>query len=302
MAANNKDNNNTTSTTPAATGPLGFMAKLSPCVYFYRPETPPSSAPPPSETSRPSGTAPPKLMVLATWMGAREPHIAKYLLEYRDLYPTSPILLLRSEPRHFICPGTAARDLAPAVPCVRSVFPDLGRPGAVGDPAAQDEAGQEEKKEEKEKEEEEEGQAQLLLHAWSNGGASSLVHLPTGPSRRAAGVALWAAAPLVHALCVAYWVRHVLLGRGRTDPLARLRRALNDAAARGAERRRTYVYGPADRLVDWRDVDAHAADARRAGFRVRAELFHGSEHVAHARLDPDRYWRAVRETWEGRAE
>lgn len=307
------------------------MTKLSPCVYFYRPETPPSGCPTP-ETTQPPSIPPPKLIVLATWMGARDPHIAKYLLKYRELYPTSPILLLRSEQRHFILPGALARDLAPALPCVRSIFPNLG----VGPDPGQQQLGR--KKE-----------PQLLLHAWSNGGASSLVHLrealrlspeeqkegreeqtsSSSPSAHLppytlvldstpgtyrywagyrafttglSGWALWLAAPVVHALCMLSWLRHVVLGRRRTGPLARLRRALNDSHSRTAELRRTYVYGPGDALVGWRDVEAHAHDARRAGFVVRTETFQNSQHVAHARTDPDRYWRAVRETWEGSVE
>ncbi|KAK4245085.1 hypothetical protein C7999DRAFT_34546 [Corynascus novoguineensis] len=328
-----------TAIAPAAARSLASMTKISPCVYFYRPETP-SAAPPTTDTASSSKT-PPKLVILATWMGARDPHIAKYLAQYQALFPTAPILLLRSEPRHFIRPGSAASDFAPAVPCVRAIFPNLGTgssgtassasvPAASSDsltPLANEAAGGEANR-----------VPQLLLHAWSNGGASSLLHLRRAlnlspeatataetssvppytlvldstpgafrylASYRAftaglSGAALWLAAPLVHALCLWYWLRHAVLGRGRTGPLAALRRGLNDALARRAEVRRAYVYGPGDRLVDWRDVEAHAADAERAGFAaVRRERFEGSEHVAHARVDAERYWRVARETWEG---
>jgi len=68
----------------------------------------------------------------------------------------------------------------------------------------------------------------------------------------------------------------------------------------GGEVRRTYIYSEADALVDWRDVESHAAAAVENGFRdVRLEKFEGSMHVAHARADEGRYWRVVRETWEG---
>ena len=190
------------------------------------------------------------------------------------------------------------------------------------------------------------------MHAFSNGGAASLYHLRRAVCRPSpavspapryalvldstpgrfrygagyaaftaglAGLARWLFAPVVHALCAWYWLRHVLVGRGRTGPLAAVARALLDDGddddddsdgavetkgsrgrpGRRLEVRRTYVYGPGDLLVDWRDVEAHADEAAAKGFCVRRERFEGSAHVAHARADPERYWRVVRETWEG---
>ncbi|KAK4035322.1 hypothetical protein C8A01DRAFT_48471 [Parachaetomium inaequale] len=305
-------------TTPPAS-PLGSMNKLSPCVYIYRPETP-SPAAPSTTGAIPTPKPPPKLIVLATWMGARDPHIAKYLVQYQALYPTAPILLLRSEARHFVRPRGNPRVFAPAVPFVRAVFPELGsRTRSIG---PQQPEGR---------------QPELLLHAWSNGGASSLHHLraalaldlsqSTSPAQLAlprytlvldsspgtfrygagfraftaglSGLALWLAAPFMHALCLMYWVQHVLFGRGRTGPLATVAKGLNDDLSKRGEVRRTYVYGERDRLVDWRDVEGHAEDAEEKGFKVRREKFEGGEHVAHVRVDGGRYWRVVRETWEG---
>ncbi|KAH6622533.1 hypothetical protein F5144DRAFT_495194 [Chaetomium tenue] len=321
--------------TPAAS-PLGCMTKLSECVYIYRPEAP-APATPSSATDAASPPKPvPKLIILATWMGARNPHIAKYLVQYQALYPTVPILLLRSEPRHFLLPSGNPRAFAPAVPFVRAIFPDIGTPDRPDNNNNNNNNNKPTN-----------AQPELLLHAWSNGGAASLLHLrtalglathnnPPPPRARtpaspatlppytlvldsspgrfrygagyrafaaglpARGPARWLAAPLLHVLCALYWVRHALLGRGRTGPLAALARALNDAGARRAEVRRTYVYGPADRLVHWRDVEDHAEAAARGGFAaVRRERFEGGEHVAHVRVDAGRYWRVVRETWEG---
>jgi hypothetical protein len=318
--------------------PLAFMTKLSPCVYVYRP-APVSPAPAALDSSSAAKANPPKLILLATWMGARDLHIAKYLVQYQALYPSSPILLLRSEPRHFLRPRRAPGEFAPAVPFVRAIFPDLGR--------------------EIDTNKTDTPQPQLLIHVWSNGGASSLRNLrlalavalnnnnnnnnKRGAPTRAAlpphtllldsapgtfryragyraftaglkGPALWLAAPLMHALCAWYWFAHVLVGRGRTGPLAALAAGLNEtdggnnagagkeegAGAVTSEVRRTYLYGPADALVDWRDVEAHAVWAERKGFRVRRERFEGGAHVAHVRVDPERYWRVARETWEGR--
>lgn len=295
----------------SAARPLEHMTKLSPCVYFYQPTTP---SPAPFTTGATASQKPaPKLIILASWMGARDPHIAKYLVQYQALFPASPILLLRSEPRHFIRPRGNAAEFAPAVPVVRSIFPELG------DATADD----------KQTNPPQQPQPQLLIHVWSNGGASALLHLrralgpvaaplppytlvldstPGAFRYRAAylafttgltGLARWFVAPLMHLMCVMYWVQHELIGRGRTGPLQSTRGALNDAASRRSEVRRAYVYGEGDRLVHWRDVEGHAAEAEGKGFSVKTEKFEGGEHVAHVRVDAARYWRVVKETWEG---
>ncbi|GAB1312606.1 Transmembrane protein 53 [Madurella fahalii] len=289
----------------AAAAPLSFMTKLSPSVYLYRP----------AATSTSSSAKPaPKLILLATWMGAREPHIAKYILQYQALYPSSSILLVRSEPRHFMRPRSAPAEHAPALPVLRATFPDNNLspppPPSSSSSSATKPA------------------PQLLIHAFSNGGCTTLQHLrralgastalppyaivldscPGQFAYRASYLAFTAGlvgfarllvAPLVHAMCASYWLWHEVLGRGRTGPIARMAFALNESGHRAREVRRTYVYSEADRLVGWRDVERHAEEARRKGFAVRTEKFERSEHVAHARTDGERYWRVVRETWEG---
>lgn len=305
--------------TPGA-NPLAFMTKLSACVYTYRPTT---SSPAPSISDSTSSQKPePELIVLATWMGARDSHIAKYLLQYQALFPTAPILLLRSEPRHFISPSGNVADFSGAVAPFLSIFPELGAPTAdtkhTTTPAKH---------------------PRLLIHGWSNGGAYSLYHLRCALALSASasrlqlqpqlqlppytlvldstpgtfryravyrafatgltGIARWLAAPIFHALCVLYWLQHEIVGRRRTGPLALASAALNDGAAHASELRRTYVYGDADRLVHWEDVEMHAAAAEGKGFLVKTERFEGGQHVAHLRVDAGRYWRVVRETWEG---
>jgi len=314
----------TNGATASGASPLAFLTKLSPCVYVYRPE--PSITGTIEESPTPSPKPLPKLVLLATWMGARDPHIAKYLLQYRAFFPTTPILLVRSEPRHFTRPRGAPRELAPALLVLHSIFPELAAPSKTSSSssAATSKANP----------------PQLLIHAWSNGGTNSLhvlrllltsttiatpsldprCDLPrytlvldstpgafrywaafrtftTGLSR----VVYWLLAPLVHAICLHYWLRHEILGRGKTGPLAAVRKGLNDERllASGSEVRRTYVYSEGDKLVHWQDVEAHAAEAERKGFVVRREKFDGSEHVAHLRRDATRYWRVVKETWEG---
>jgi len=134
-------------------------------------------------------------------------------------------------------------------------------------------------------------------------------------------------APLIHAWCCFAWVQHFVTDSEGGGPFGRVGLGHNDfvgvrnttdqgaAAANDGggndgdegststgEVRRTYIYSEADALVDWRDVESHAAAAVEKGLpsaNVRLEKFEGSMHVAHARADEGRYWRVVRETWEG---
>ncbi|KAK4108607.1 hypothetical protein N656DRAFT_717859 [Canariomyces notabilis] len=291
------------------------MQKLSPSVYLYRPSssTPTANGAPPS-SSKPA----PKMILLMTWMGAREPHIAKYLVQYQALYPSATILLVRSEPRHFI-PIPLPGEYAPAVPVLREAFPY--QPQAQ--PHHQHGNGNPPQK--------------LLIHVFSNGGCAALQHIRhlaaplTLPphtilfdscpgtfryrsSHKAfmtgiTGLTRLLLSPLFHVMCASYWFWHAVIGRGKTGPLARTARGLNSSSqgpgpggrrgGGGVEVRRTYVYSEGDKLVDWRDVEAHAREAEGKGFVVRRERFEGSEHVAHMRKEPERYWWVVKETWEG---
>ncbi|KAK3311795.1 hypothetical protein B0H66DRAFT_539123 [Apodospora peruviana] len=80
-------------------GPLSFMTKLSPCVYIYRPSntgdrsvsTPAAESVVSARTTPHQATTTPKFILLATWMGARDPHIAKYVLPYQALFPSAQI-------------------------------------------------------------------------------------------------------------------------------------------------------------------------------------------------------------------
>ncbi|KAK4228054.1 hypothetical protein QBC38DRAFT_476060 [Podospora fimiseda] len=286
----------TTATTPTSTNPLSFMTKISPCAYIYTP----SSSPP-------AGTDP-KLILLSTWMSARPTHILKYLTPYLSLYPSSPILLLRSSPRHFLSPFSLPQELDPAVTYFQSIFSNDTPPSDISP------------------------QPQLLIHAFSNGGSLlyallrlriTINSLPRytiifdstpgqfryWPSFWAftasfSGWRYWIIAPVMHLIVSFFYVWHVIIGRGKSGPLAKLAAGHNDFEKLGGrEVRRTYIYGKGDKLVDWRDVEEHAGDAENRGFKsVRKEEFVGTGHVAHGRGEGNvgRYWGVVRGTWEGK--
>lgn len=80
---------------------------------------------------------------------------------------------------------------------------------------------------------------------------------------------------------------------------------------------RLYLYSKADEVVGWRDVERHVRLARKLMVKkkskkgggdderqglVKAERFEKATHCALVMEDEERYWRAVRESWEGQME
>lgn len=278
--------------TPASeddAAPLAFMQPLSPTVAYLDPG------------HRPQSSADPELVLMLSWMAARDEHIAKYMAQYRALFPTSRILLVRCPLSRVWLPRIARRDMAPALTILRALSEDQG--------------GNDKR-------------PRVLVHMFSNGGISTAVHLqkmllarhPHGGisslpryvllmdscpgyfrwsnTHRALLQTLpWWVSPLMHAAIAVACIYHFL----RRLPAAQNQnaRAVRAPALAQRECRRTYLYGTADDMVDWRDVEDNARRAEESGFAVRRERFEGARHVAIARAEPERYWRAVRESWEG---
>lgn len=320
--------------------PLSTFEKLSPEVFLYRPPSTPSSA-----TTEPnknknntdseaalghSGSPPPKLILLATWSGALDSHIAKYVTKYRDLFPTSQILLIKSTRELFFSPSLVAEAIKPAVPVLRACF--LSESSTSARSKQQD--GEEMKKPE------------LLIHIFSMGGTSSLVRLldaysqpqppSTGPTSsssspsdqdgvlpphlkvldssptifRGSSLVNFLYLPLPNILPLRLilsplvygfsygWSSLVYLGIF-PDALANWGRELNETHKNKSEVGRVYIYGDKDELVHTDDVENHSREAEEKGFRVLAtEKFEKSRHVEHARKDEGRYWGVIQKAWE----
>lgn len=163
--------------------PLGFLSRLSRSVYLYKPDVVAAKAP----------SKHPRLILLATWMGAQDVHIAKYLTPYRAAYPSSPIVVIRTELSDFMVPGRRterARQFARIIPVLRDAFPELAVGGVI--PAPQDETDASSVSSSSVStsdiaDSEISGvlvkppprapRAELLIHVWSNGGGSALAAL-----------------------------------------------------------------------------------------------------------------------------
>ena len=274
------------------------MIPLSASVSLYRP-LPKLSV---------NDPAAPKLVLLATWMDARDTHIAKYITRYQTLYPTSMILVAKSSFWTLLSPRSARRELEPAVEVIRDLLPVEPSSGDT--------------------------KPQILIHIFSNAGSCVLYHLydlytqtakgekgngrllpkhvtifDSGPGRWnysvstqgiltgvPAGLLRWVALPLVHLLGLFWWIKYILLKV--PDELHTWGLAHNDSG-KVRETCRAYIYSEADEFVNYRAVEEHAERAEAKGFVVaRREKFPGSPHVAHARSDPEKYWSVIGDTWK----
>ncbi|KAK0614367.1 hypothetical protein B0T14DRAFT_499652 [Immersiella caudata] len=285
--------------------PLSFMTRLSPDIYHLRHLNPPCG---------PGSGSAPELILIASWMGAREAHIAKYIDPHRSLYSSSEILLLRSEPGHFTRPAKCRKAIQDAaVPVLRAAIPPLASSSGSDTDNTGGTKGR--------------PPPRLLIHVFSGGGSFSLFHLRTLVELPAHAVVYDSAppqyhykesygaisaslpsrnlqlllAPVVHFWCLLWFLQHRVFDTRGGGPLGRIAAAHNEREGRAeGEVRRGYAYSEGDQFVGWRDVEWHGEEARRRGFEVAMEKFEGSGHVNHARVDAERYWGLVRWAWEGR--
>ncbi|KAJ5143731.1 uncharacterized protein N7515_002518 [Penicillium bovifimosum] len=270
-----------------AANPLGSFTRLAPSVYLHDPAIP-------GEKERP-------VIFIAFWMNAPPRALAKYVVEYGRLVPSARIIFVRSSSNDFIWrlrTQTRRARIAPAVEAMRGlvtpenpVFVHFFSNGGMSNTTH-------------------------LLHAWKDATGTSLPisamildSAPGSPSLRSGLKAFSYALPrmwilrlfgksLLFAFLVLFKMIHSFTAL--SDPISLAREVVNDTSlvrpvnAEGTLNR-CYIYSDADELVDWRDVESHAVDAEAKRWVVRREVFKGSPHVGHMRVDPDRYWGIVKE-------
>ncbi|CAI7651763.1 unnamed protein product [Penicillium glandicola] len=271
-----------------AENPLAAFIRLAPSVYLQDPPNPSEKA------DRP-------VIFIAFWMNAPPRALAKYVVEYRRLVPTARIIFVRSSSNDFIWSPktqTPGARVAPAVEAMRGLVTP---------------------------------ENPVFVHFFSNGGMLNTTHLleawknatgtplptsamildsaPGNPSLRAGLKAfsfalpqMWILRLLGKSLLFVFLVLSKLIHSFSMfpDPISISRELINDtslvrAANPDGTLSRCYIYSDTDDLVDWCDVESHAADTEAKGWAVRRELFKNSPHVGHMRTEPDRYWSIVRE-------
>ena len=291
------------------------MDQLSPSVYLLKPSTSTkllnlSDSAPPQQSVFGKGSASdssslaPKIIILCSWMSAHPTHILKYVQGYRNLYPSSRIIVIQSAPQDLFYrrASTQQQHLVPVISAILSCYSTSS------------------------------DTPNILLHIFSNGGSHQARNLllayrtvTSGPfpphvtvfdscpgraTFRRSVLALSSALPsswfvrllllgLIYIVLAVYWVIFVPLRL--PDPIERVRQTLNSRLMMPNETRRCYIYSQADPMVGWRDVEAHAQSAVDNGFIVRCEKYDTSGHCSHVRFDGGtRYWAAVRMLWHSK--
>ncbi|ATY62819.1 hypothetical protein A9K55_008112 [Cordyceps militaris] len=287
--------------------PLGFMQRLSPSVTYLEPTTSTIAS------ANTNARADPELILLSTWMGARENHIAKYVQEYRVIFPNSRILVAQCPFTHVVLPFLAWTQIRPAVPILKEVVESETRQ-RIKDDVSSVLTGRS-------------TTPRVLIHAFSNGGISTTLFLYNALKRSLGGrfilpqhvfifdscpgtfkwrntaraimkiLPRWTS-PVVHAMLFSIWLFY------RVVPVLQPRQNVNSRTIRNPrfqefELRRTYLYGTDDQMIPPSDVEYEAGLAAEAGFNVRLERFDGATHVAIPMSHPESYWRVVRESWYG---
>ncbi|TQS35092.1 hypothetical protein Golomagni_04498 [Golovinomyces magnicellulatus] len=231
----------------------------------------------------------PSLIIIAGWMSASPKHISKYTAGYAALYPQSRIIVVTTTPWNMI-PLDAISGGSRRVQPVLDICYDL-------------------KKDEK-----------VLIHLMSNGGMRTCGYilnkfkehtgrlLPIGAVviDSAPGKATWNSSvrafsfssfkhPVMIFLryCLIYFLFSIYcntVAQDRTD--------LKDPEIFDRKAMRLYIYSKSDQIVDWKDVEEHAAESKDAGYQVSCEEFSTSGHAGHLMVDGTRYWDAIKRLWE----
>ncbi|CCG84209.1 protein of unknown function [Taphrina deformans PYCC 5710] len=234
-------------------------------------------------------------------MGAKIPHVQKYLNGYSAIWPSTPIVVVQSLPPDFRPFSRFASEYGPLKRLISNHGLDLTK--------------------------ESDGR-EVLMVTMSNGGCWSanaflntlgqsnviypraIIHdsCPTVPRYRitlrafliAGKYRLFSRAIATVVITIYYYLSVAARTILQSDPIGDMSKAL---IHRIQPQRRTYIYSKEDALIEWRDVENHARAAQESGNnKVIKELFHGSAHVMHLRQDEKRYWQIVQDAWNAESQ
>ena len=269
---------------------LSHFTQINPSVFVYKP---PRST---TRTEEPTAKfSHPDIVLLLSWSGANIKHVAKYTPGYIDLYPAAQIVLVTSAFTDFVFGSSTSKKLQ-LEPVIQTLTTNP--------------------------------EARILVHLLSNGGSHKLwriaklyqgtqgrllpMHalvLDSAPGKTTFERSIEAIAyelpqawylrlpalSLLYLFLSILWI--VLTVTGRTSTVDRVWKELNDPDLITVKAIREYIYSRADRLVFWKDVENHADEAEAKGYQVRKEAFENTGHVAHMRVEPERYWSEVAALW-----
>ncbi|KAG9231135.1 hypothetical protein BJ875DRAFT_470419 [Amylocarpus encephaloides] len=238
----------------------------------------------------------PDVVLFASWMDASKRHLAKYTAGYERLYPSARIMVITTTGIDvgLRTPSADQRRIAPILQILCALPPDT----------------------------------KILLHFASNGGAYTTIQIARA-YRRMMGKSLPVQAmvmdstpgkvrvsDLAHAFAlrfgsnvlvrlVAVHVMKFIINmyllqywmRGVEDLLSLIWKDLNNDKFFGMDVSRAYIYSDDDQMVRSFDVEEHADEAERLGYRVERCNFGQSVHCSHLMKDEKRYWEAVDKVW-----
>ncbi|KAI5479137.1 indole-diterpene biosynthesis protein PaxU [Pseudohyphozyma bogoriensis] len=301
--------------------------QISPLVYLSEPASPSAATTVGDD---------PSIVVMFGWMEANIKHLQKYISAYQLLvgrlssaevpeptiltlqylqYPATTVILIRSFQKTFFkSPAAQLKQLKPAHTLLSAKLPPNPRSGkesrvlvhAFSNGGAQSLqylnklfAG----------EGLAEGEAKPLLEGATSGGLPArVVVLDSCPGKESlsSAVAAFTAPfqksllywPVAAALTVVYgWLKLVALITRKPPHLTLIGQYLNTSLPQVP---RLYLYSNGDKLINDADVEEHAAEAKQRGVEVRLEKFDKTGHVNHVAGEANRekYWKAIRETWE----
>jgi hypothetical protein len=270
---------------------------IAPSIHEYTPSQ--------THSQQPDDSGAPSLIVLCTWTGAQDRHIAKYTTEYASLFPCTRILLIATTTKDLCFRNSQRKQdrLAPAVQHISSL--EYLRDGG--------------------------NTTGILLHVFSEGGSNKACELaeayfnttrtrlpvaalcfdstPGHPRYLRLCNALNKSLPQVpvlrhtgllfgSAVLGVLWISYKFVKGAENNVITRTRRRLLDPEHFDLKAPRCYLYSRDDTLIAWQDVREHAEESTQQGVPVREVVFEGSGHVGHARAEPSQYWSAVMATWE----
>ncbi|KAF8709765.1 hypothetical protein AX14_013470 [Amanita brunnescens Koide BX004] len=244
-------------------------------------------------------------------VGAKLPHLAKYMDGYDQLYPAATQVLIRSEATTFFKPNwmnrASLRKVVEALEALGCIIPRNRKVVALQGATKH----------------------RIIIHTFSNGGCLQLTTLGTQLSHHKSntsvstiifdscpGTTSYSAtlrafntmihfAPLRVLLAIYLYVSFTLFTVrkylfGAPSFWERRRIQLNQPSVLPwltKSSPRLYIYSTRDNMIRWQDVESHAKDAEEWCAHVRKERFEDTGHVAHMRKDPERYWGVIKEVW-----
>jgi hypothetical protein len=237
----------------------------------------------------------PSLIILCTWTGAQNRYIAKYTAIYQNIFPSTKIMVLATTTMD-LCLRSSQQKQNRLIPAVKHIHHDGG----------------------------------ILLHVFSEGGSNKACELaevyykitgkqlpilmlcfdstPGFPRYLRLCNALNKSLPSIplfrqitpcfcSAVLGAIWITYAVFKDFEGNLITRTRQRVLDTTYFDLTAPRCYLYSEEDAVVAWQDVHEHAEESLRKGVPVTEMMFEGSEHVEHARQNPDRYWGTIIAIW-----